>query len=185
MEVKEAYHDTVAEGFVIASSVEKDAVLYKGQKIVLTVSRGKEAKMNIMPNLLRDSIDKVKAESMLAVREFENVTWIAVDSVLPEGRIVSQSVEAGAEIDVTTPIIIEYSNGIRPVVTIEYTFADLPLMEESYVITIMQGEEVVVQLETIQPGQTTFTVSLTGRDPTEYTIYVNYNYYKTVTVIFS
>jgi hypothetical protein len=49
----------------------------------------------------------------------------------------------------------------------------------------MCGEEIVVQSATIEPGKTSFTVSLTGRDPTEYTIYVNWNYYTTVTVIFS
>ena len=110
---------------------------------------------------------------------------VPVDSVMPEGTVVSQSIEADAFVDVTTPIVIEYSNGVRPLVTIEYTFTDLPLMEESYVITIMCGEETVVQSATIQPGETTFTVSLTGRDPTEYTVYVNLDYYKTVTVVFS
>ena len=37
----------------------------------------------------------------------------------------------------------------------------------------------------MEPGQTTYTVTLTGREPTEYTIYVNWNYYGTVTVNFS
>ena len=186
VEVKEAYHDTVAEGLVISASVAEGTALYQGQRVVLTVSRGKEAELAEVPNLLRNGgVSKVDAERMLNLRGFTNVEWIPVDSVLPEGTVVSQSVEAGKPIDVTTLIVIEYSNGVRPLVTIEYTFTGLPLMEESYTITIMCGEEIVVQSATIEPGQTSFTVSLTGRDPTEYTIYVNWNYYTTVTVIFS
>ncbi len=185
VEQKEVYHDTVELGLVISASVEKDSVLHQGQKIVLTISLGKEVETAEMPNLVREGIDKPKAESMMAIRKFTNITWVPVDSVLPAGSIVSQSVEAGTRIDINTPITIEYSNGVRPIVTMEYTFTNLPLMEESYVITIMQGEEIIVQSATIEPGQTSYTVTLTGRDPTEYTIYVNWNYYTTVTVIFA
>lgn len=52
-------------------------------------------------------------------------------------------------------------------------------------ITIMCGEQIIVQSATIEPGQTTYTVTLTGREPTEYTIYVNLSYYTTVTVNFA
>ena len=184
--IKPVYHDTVPEGMVISADVDAGAVLYKGQKITLTVSMGKEAVFAEMPNLLRgNGVSKADAERMLSLREFSNITWVPVDSVLPEGTVVSQSVEPYAYVDVTTPITIEYSTGIRPIVTIEYTFADLPLMEESYVITIMQGDQIIVQDIVIEPGQTTYTVSLSGREPTEYTIYVNWNYYTTVTVSFS
>ena len=183
--IKEVYHDTVPAGMVISADIEVGTALHEGQKITLTVSKGIEAEIEVMPNLLRDGIDKVRAESMMAIRGFINVTWLPVESVLPEGTIISQSVVGGTPIDVTTPIVIEYSNGIRPLVTIDYTFTDLPLMEESYVITIMCGEEIIVQSATIEPGQTTYTVTLTGREPAEYTIYVNLSYYATVTVTFS
>ena len=183
--VKPVYHDTVPEGMVISADVDAEAVLHEGQKITLTISMGVEAKMEYMPNLLRTGIDKVKAESMMAIREFSNVSWVPVESVLPEGAIVSQSVAAGEYIDVNTPIVIEYSNGVRPMVTIEYTFTGLPLMEESYTLTIMLGDQTIVQGVTMEPGQTTYTVTLTGREPTEYTIYVNWNYYATVTVNFA
>ena len=183
--IKEVYHDTVPAGMVISADIEVGTALHEGQKITLTVSKGIEAEFEVMPNLLRDGIDKVRAESMMAIRGFINVTWLPVESVLPEGTIISQSVAGGEYIDVTTPITIEYSSGVRPMVTIEYTFTDLPLMEESYVITIMCGEEIIVQSATIEPGQTTYTVTLTGREPTEYTIYVNLSYYATVTVTFS
>ena len=185
MEINEDYSDTVEVGMVISSSVKEGEVLRKGQRVVLTVSIGKQVQISEMPNLLRgDGISKVDAERMLNLRGFKDVTWIPVESKLPAGTVVSQSVDAGAAIDINTPIIIEYSNGIRPLVTIPYTFTGLPLMEENYVLTIMCGDETVVQAVTIFPGQNTYTVTLTGREPTEYIIYVNWNYYTTVTVEF-
>ncbi len=186
VQVKEAYHDTVEAGLVISASIEENAVLHKGQKIVLTVSLGQEAVFAEMPNLVRTTgVSKVDAERMLNLRGLTVVEWVPVESVLPEGIIVSQSVEAGTVIDVTTLIVIEYSSGVRPLVTIDYTFTGLPLMQEPYVLTIMQGGKAVVESVTIEPGQTTYKVTLTGRDPTEYTIYVNREYYTTVTVVFS
>ena len=190
VEIKEAYHDTVAEGLVISTNPKENDVLHKGQKIVLTVSLGKEIVLIEMPNLVGKS--KVSAERMMALREFTNVTWVPVESVQPEGTVVNQSVVAGTPVDITAPITVEYSNGVRPIVTIEYTFdlsdahekMQIPA-EESFVITIMQGSTTIVQDVQIQPGTTSYTISLTGRDPLEYTIYVNLNYYKTVTVNFS
>ena len=182
VQIEEIHYDNVAEGEVISASVAKDTVLYKGQKVVLTISLGKKVITMSMPKLVGKS--KVDAERMMALREFTNISWVPVDSVMPEGTVVGQSVEAGVEIDINAPIVIEYSTGIPPMLTIEYTFVDLPLMEQSYTITIMCGDEMIVHSATIEPGQTTFTVMLTGREPAEYTVYVNWNYYTTVTVTF-
>jgi beta-lactam-binding protein with PASTA domain len=145
-----------------------------------------------MPNLVRgEGITKENAERMLERRGFTEITWVPVESFLPAGVVVSQSVEADTLIDITTPIIIEYSNGVRPIITVTYTF-DLSDVfeemgissEESFLITIMQGSTVVVENVVIQPGTTSYTLSLTGRNYLEYTIYVNWNYFKTVTVDF-
>ena len=185
VEVKEDYSETVEPGLVIECSIAQGEVLRKGQRIELTVSLGQEVKIEEMPNLLRgDGVSKVDAERMLTLRGFTDVTWLPVESKLPAGTVVSQSIEAGRAIDINTPIVIEYSNGIRPIVTISYTFTGLPLMEESYTITIMCGDETIVQNVTLFPGENSYTVELTGREPTEYTIYVNWNYYATVTVEF-
>ena len=185
VEVKEDYHDTVEEGCVISSSIAEGEVLHKGQSIRLVVSLGQEIQISEMPNLLRgDGISKTDAKKMLELRGFSNVTWVPVESRLPEGIVVSQSIEANTPVDITTPIVIEYSSGVWPEVTINYTFANLPLREESYEISIMLGDEVIVHSATIQPGTTTYTVKLTGRYPADYTIYVNMEYYATVTVEF-
>jgi beta-lactam-binding protein with PASTA domain len=180
--VEEEYDDTVATGRVISTNVRKHTMLYRGQKIVLTVSKGKETVTAAMLDLVGQS--KVDAERRLALRGFTNIIWVPVECKQPEGTVVSQSVQEGEEVDISAPITLEYSNGIAPPVTLDYTFTDLPLMEESYTLTIMQGDQIIVQAQTIEPGQTTFVLTLTGREPTEYTIYINWDYYATVTVIF-
>ena len=185
IEVKQEYNDTIEEGCVISVNIAEGEVLHKGQRIVLTVSLGKQIMMAEMPNLLRgEGISKTDAERMLNLRGYTDVTWEPVESFLPEGIVVSQSVEAGTLIDVTTPIVISYSNGIKPIVTIRYTFRNLPLMEESYVLTIMQGSDVTLYSQVIYPGNDTYTMELTGRDKLDYTIYINGTYYATVTVEF-
>ena len=183
VEVKEKTHDTVEAGVVIESSVETGSVLHKGQQIVLTVSVGKG--MAEMPDLVRNgTITKEKAEGMLNTRELTNVTWVAVDSLLPAGIVVSQSVLPDTRIDVTTNIVVEYSNGIPPIMTISHTF-QLPINEEEgYLITIMQGDTVVVRDVVIHPGETSYTVTLTGRGEADYIIYINWEYFATVTVKF-
>ena len=141
--------------------------------------------MATMPDLVRNgTITKESAERMLNLRELTNVTWVAVDSLLPAGIVVSQSVLPDTRIDVTTNIVVEYSNGIPPIMTISHTF-QLPINEEeSYLITIMQGDTVIVQDVVIHPGETSYTVTLTGRGEADYIIYINWEYFATVTVKF-
>ena len=192
VEREDEYSDEVEADVVMSASVAKDEVLHKGQKIVLTVSLGKEILKAQMPNLLRsEGISKENAEKMLSLRGFTDITWVPVESFLPAGTVVSQSVEANALIDITTPIVIEYSNGVRPVVTVTHVFDLTDAYEkmdiqpgESFLITIMQGNKTVAQDVVIQYGMTSYTMSLTGRDTLVYSIYVNWNHYKDETVEF-
>ena len=192
VEVEQEYSDTVEVDVVMSSSIAEGTVLHKGQKVVLTISLGKETIMATMPNLMRgEGVSKENAERMMNSRGFTSVTWVPVDSFLPKGVVVSQSVEADTNIDITTPIVIEYSNGIRPIITMEYRFdltqvyGDLGISrEESYLITIMQGNTVIAKDVVIHPGTAFYAAFLTGRDSLDYTIYVNWEYYKTVTVEF-
>ena len=192
VERKDEYSDEVEADVVMSSSVAEGEVLHKGQKIVLTVSLGKEILKANMPNLLRsEGISKENAEKMLELRGFIDITWVPVESFLPEGTVVSQSVEANALIDITTPIVIEYSSGVRPVVTITYTFDLTDAYEqmniqpgESFLITIMQGNKTIAQDVVIQYGTTSYTISLTGRDSLVFSVYVNWNHFRDVTVEF-
>ncbi len=186
-----ANHDTIPVGNVISIADENLGEFKNGDVVIITVSTGPKTVRAEMPDLLKSSgWDKVSAEGMMTRQGFINVTWVPVNSLLKEGRIVSQSVPAGEVIDVTTPIIIEYSNGIPPEgyegpeVTITHTLTELPEKDEEYKVSVVMNDTVVIKDLVIQPGQTTVDIQLTGAGTQECTVYVDGVFYKTITVVF-
>ncbi len=199
----------VPTGMVISADPVVGTKLRDGQTVTVTVSIGPRVVTAEMPDLLKNNgWDKATAEGMLSRRGFKNVTWVPVDSALKEGTVISQSVAAGERVDVNTSIIVEYSNGknynvpgstgptnpVGPtgpsdteptVVTIIYTFTDLPQRDEAYTISILLGNEAVVVDAVIAPGQTELAVELTGSGTQECSIYVRGEFYKTVMVEFN
>ena len=183
---KEAYHESIPAGQVTKSEPAEGQSLRKGQKVTLTISLGRDVQMNEMPNLLRGSYSKSDAESILNVKGFTNVEWVPVNSKLPLNQVVSQSVAAGEMIDITTPIVIEYSNGIPPEkqpVTIQYTIEDLPVSEEDCTVSLFADGNVVVSVE-MKAGETSVTVTLTGKGQVEYIIFIDGVGYRTITIDF-
>jgi hypothetical protein len=122
--------------------------------------------------------------------------WIPVDSTAPKGRVLSQSVPAGEEIDVTTRIVLEYSTGVAPteptdpsgpslppMVSKSHVFA-LPQMGQAYTLRIEHAGEQIFPDTLIQPDQRELTLELLGNGTMYYTLYVNGELYETVTVNF-
>ncbi len=110
-----ANSSSVAAGLVISSDPASGEKLKDGQTVVLTVSLGPKIITAEMPDLLKNGgWDLETAQGMMERRGFQNVTWEPINSLLPEGRVLSQSVAAGEEVDVNTAIVIEYSNGVAP-----------------------------------------------------------------------
>jgi beta-lactam-binding protein with PASTA domain len=149
-----------------------------------------------MPNLLSGTgMLMDTAEKILNNNGFKNLQWVPVDNLAPYGTVLSQSVTANTEIDVNTLIVLEYSTGKAPEPTnpsepgipeqkeIEYSFV-LPSVAESYTLRIETDGQVILAETTIQPGQTEWTMVLTGSGIQVYTLYVNSEIYETVTVDF-
>ena len=174
-EFKEEYHDTVAAGTVIKTDPAEGQVLRKGQKVTVTVSLGRQIQKQRMPDFIRGIYtQKSDAESMMNSMGFTNVEWKPVNSLLPENTVVSQSVAAGEMVDVTTAIVIEYSNGIPPEkkpVTIQYTFDDLD-PEAEVTITLYNEEDGYIQQKKAA-GETSVTFSLTGKGVKTYKVFIN------------
>jgi serine/threonine-protein kinase len=185
------YHDTIPAGSIIKTDPAAGQVLRKGQKVTLTVSLGREKVLANMPDLLRGGdMTRTDAESLLNIYGFTNIEWRPVNSLLPKDYIVSQSVEpttkTGKQIDVTTHIIIEYSNGIPPEkqpVTIQYTIEGLPVSEENCTVSLFADGKVVASVE-MAAGETSVMVTLTGKGQKEYLIFIDGVGYRTITVDF-
>ena len=171
----ETYHDTIAAGKVISTDPAAGQVLRKGQKVTLTVSLGKEQMLQQMPDLIQGIYkDKNNATSIMNAKGFVNVEWRPINSLLPENTIISQSVTAGTMVDVTTHIIIEYSNGIppeKPTVTIRYTFGNLPAEGECTVTLYTEEDGYITKKKA--DGETSVTFELTGKGKKTYTVFIN------------
>jgi len=185
------YHDTIPAGSIIKTDPAAGQVLRKGQKVTLTVSLGREKVLAKMPDLDRGGdMTRADAESLLNISGFTNIEWRPVNSHLPKDYIVSQSIEpytkTGVQIDVTSHIIIEYSNGIPPEkqpVTIQYTIEDLPVSEESCTVSLFADGKVVASVK-MAAGETSVTVTLTGKGEVEYIIFIDGVGYRTITIDF-
>ncbi len=209
IKLKPVFNSTVPADCIISTDPAEGTKLLDGQIVTLTVSKG--TKKAIMPDLSKYPLwNKNGAEGQLENLGFENVEWIPVNSQLPAGRIISQSVPAGKEIEVNAYILVEYSNGIPPVEpepsgpdaptgpstdpvdppevpeekTILYRLSELPAMQEDFTITVIMNWEVVVEGYPVPAGQTFVDLELTGYGIQECVIYINEEEYKTVTVDF-
>ncbi len=193
---REENSDEYAAGQITRTKPAEGEPLKKGETVILWVSLGPKVVKAKMPNLLSGSGMMMEtAERILNNNGFYQLEWVPVDDPAPRGTVLSQSVAANVEIDVTTRLVLEYSTGIDPnhptepdadtppPVTVEQTFL-LPAAQEEYVLRIEMGDIVVQPDIRIQPGRETLTLTLTGSGTQLCTIYINGEIYETVTVNF-
>ena len=109
--VQEEHHETIKAGMVIrAEAAETDKVLEEGDTILLFVSLGKEVKTALVPDGLVGE-QYTDAVTILKNNGFEKVTPKEEASLEEKGTVTRISVTPGAELDVTTEIILYYSSG--------------------------------------------------------------------------
>jgi serine/threonine-protein kinase len=194
---REEHSDSFAPGQITRTRPADGEPLKKGETVILWISLGPKVETARMPNLLSGSGYMMDtAEIILNNNKFYNLEWVPVDSTAPKGRVLSQSVPAGEEIDVTTLIVLEYSTGVAPteptapsdpnmppMVTKSYAF-QLPQRAEAYTLRIEHAGEQVLPDTLIQPEQKELSLQLTGSGTMYYTLYVDGEIYETVTVNF-
>jgi beta-lactam-binding protein with PASTA domain len=174
-EFREEYHDSIPAGVVIQTQPAAGQVLRKGQKVIITISLGVQKQFAKMPDFIRGIYTKKSdAESMMNSMGFTNVEWVPINSLMPENTVVSQSIAAGEMVDITTKIVIEYSNGIPPEkkpVTIHYVFDNLD-PEVEITIAMYNEEDGLIQKKKAI-GETSLTFELTGKGKKTYVVYIN------------
>ena len=198
--VREEFSDTISAGKITRTDPAHGEPLTPGQTIKLWVSTGPDIITKAMPGVVGKDVDY--ALNLLDELGFSKVTTREVDSKENKGIVVSQSQLKGVEIDVTTEILLEVSKGPKEtteppteapteeetteptqsveVVEPEIPEADtrkvtfiLPYNERPYVLSIrLKGSE-VIEPRTIQPGDTSITLELTGTGTQEYTLYID------------
>ena len=207
---REEYSSEYAAGKVTRTTPADGEPLKKGQTVVLWVSLGTKVVKAPMPNLLSgNGMLMDTAEKILNKNGFYNLQWVPIDNAAPRGTVLSQSIAANLEVDVTTLIVLEYSTGndpnqatdptdpsggttappedTRPSEPVQTTLTkifQLPTMEESYTLRIEMSGMIVQPDTQIQLGQTEFAVTLTGSGTQYCTVFINGEIYETVAVNF-
>jgi len=114
-------HDSIANDRVISTSPAANSNVDEGSEIEVYVSMGPEISYVDVPNVVKYSnADDAKSEIESSGLTFGGTT--KVDSELPEGTVVSQSLKAGTQVVKGSALSLEISTGVPPVVEYVYPF---------------------------------------------------------------
>ena len=180
--------DDIPQGSVVRTEPAAGLPLTKGQTVELYVSAGPGIETKRVPNVVGQSVDTAVRNMVLA--GFKNVEPKEVDSDKPKGTVVEQSAKADTLIEAGRKIILSVSRGpkvpdtTQPVErTISYRFR-LPEHNEPVKLSILCGDEWIVEDVTVGAGVEGYDMTLTGMGSRDYSIYIDGNYIETVTVEF-
>jgi len=173
------------EGQVTRTDPAAGTTLTEGQTVYLYVSTGPDVVTKEMPNVMGMEISL--AQKLLEQLGFTNVRVESMESLKPKNEVIYQSVEQDAEIDVTTEIIIQYSEGApetqptetgdtagtEDAVTMGVTF-NLPERDTDYTLNIcLSGSTEVLVAKAIAAGTPSTVVEMTGRGTISYDLYID------------
>ncbi len=106
-----AFSDTVAEGDVIETTPAAHAKATEDTQIVMKVSKGAEKKT--VPNVIGQADADAQNAILAAGLNVGTVTYDYHDSV-PEGQVVSQSIDGGKKVSAGTSVGLVVSQGPKP-----------------------------------------------------------------------
>ena len=188
---------TVEAGNVTRTDPAEGEILQNGQTVHIWVSTGPSVRTAKVPDVLGYSLDL--ATKVMTGSGFNNVTVVEVDGAEEQGTVVSQSILANIEVDITTPIVLEVSKGnltesgsatdpSAPPETYVEKIVHLMLpegLEEDHVLSIWYGTQlldernipagtVAVELRLMGEGTMTFTAVLDNDLTTGWTFDVEF-----------
>ena len=195
--------DMYPVGVIIRTDPVAGTELEEGQAIKIYVSSGPDITTATMLDVVGK--DKTHAVELLNAKGFDKVRTITVASDEAAGRVVSQSEKAGEEIDVTTEIFLEISEGPEettpPVVqnpeqapaeteapaqvsrkTISFV---LPSSDTAYTVTILRDGVAIISDAPIQPGSEIFNLpDVEGSGTSVFELWVDGTLYSSQTEVF-
>ncbi len=102
------YSDSVTNGYVMEQQPAEGTTLTEGMDVYITYSVGPERYTTTVPNVVGKSEAQAKSEL-----EQNNLTYLPeyVDGEEEAGRVISQDINGGTEVEVGTRVTIYISNG--------------------------------------------------------------------------
>ena len=187
------------KGRVVSQSEAAGTVLDVNTHITLEVSEGQEIETAVMPDVMK--LDSTTAIQALKSRGFTTIETYEVKSDQPAGVVVHQSETAGSVVALSKEILLGVSNGAdyksdsataptqaaaSGTPQAETVIFNVPVRTEAYKLIICRKGQADQQVAsgTINPGDFTFTVALTGSGEQEYDLYIDGQYYQSMKVTF-
>ena len=187
------------KGRVVSQSEAAGTVLDVNAHITLEVSEGQEMETAVMPDVMK--LDSATAIQALKSRGFTTIETYEVKSDQPAGVVVHQSETAGSVVALSKEILLGVSNGAdyksdsataptqaaaSGTPQAETVIFNVPVRTEAYKLIICRKGQADQQVAsgTINPGDNTFTVALTGSGEQEYDLYIDGQYYQSMKVTF-
>ena len=187
------------KGRVVFQSEAAGTVLDVNTHITLEVSEGQEIETAVMPDVMK--LDSATAIQALKSRGFTTIETYEVKSDQPAGVVVHQSETAGSVVALSKEILLGVSNGAdyksdsataptqaaaSGTPQAETVIFNVPVRTEAYKLIICRKGQADQQVAsgTINPGDFTFTVALTGSGEQEYDLYIDGQYYQSMKVTF-
>lgn len=192
-------YSTEEKGRVVTQSEKAGTTLDVNTHIILEISEGQEIETAVMPDVMK--LDSTTAIQALKDKGFAAIETYEVKSGQPAGVVVRQSETAGSVVALSKEILLGVSNGAdykSDSATVptqaaasgtpqaETVIFNVPVRTEAYKLIICRKGQADQQVAsgTINPGDFTFTVALTGSGEQEYDLYIDGQYYQSMKVTF-
>lgn len=192
-------YSTEEKGRVVTQSEAAGTTLDVNTHITLEISEGQEIETAVMPDVRK--LDSTTAIQALKDKGFATIETYEVKSDQPAGVVVQQSETAGSVVALSKEILLGVSNGAdyksdsataptqaaaSGTPQAETVIFNVPVRTEAYKLIICRKGQADQQVAsgTINPGDFTFTVALTGSGEQEYDLYIDGQYYQSMKVTF-
>ena len=192
-------YSTEEKGRVVTQSEKAGTTLDVNTHITLEISEGQEIETAVMPDVMK--LDSTTAIQALKDKGFAAIETYEVKSDQPAGVVVRQSETAGSVVALGKEILLGVSNGAdyksdsataptqaaaSGTPQAETVIFNVPVRTEAYKLIICRKGQADQQVAsgTINPGDFTFTVALTGSGEQEYDLYIDGQYYQSMKVTF-
>ena len=192
-------YSTEEKGRVVTQSEAAGTTLDVNTHITLEISEGQEIETAVMPDVMK--LDSTTAIQALKDKGFAAIETYEVKSDQPAGVVVRQSETAGSVVALSKEILLGVSNGAdyksdsataptqaaaSGTPQTETVIFNVPVRTEAYKLIICRKGQADQQVAsgTINPGDFTFTVALTGSGEQEYDLYIDGQYYQSMKVTF-
>ena len=192
-------YSTEEKGRVVTQSEKAGTTLDVNTHIILEISEGQEIETAVMPDVMK--LDSTTAIQALKDKGFAAIETYEVKSDQPAGVVVRQSETSGSVVALSKEILLGVSNGAdyksdsataptqaaaSGTPQAETVIFNVPVRTEAYKLIICRKGQADQQVAsgTINPGDFTFTVALTGSGEQEYDLYIDGQYYQSMKVTF-